>query len=60
MAERLCKECEGLVVTVATSAVVDLSDDWDIDLMCVVCGAALSLGGLLEGEAAAAQERLAG
>jgi hypothetical protein len=43
--ERLCKDCDGVV-----TAVPDVVDDWDLDLMCVICGAALSLGGLLPGE----------
>jgi hypothetical protein len=43
--ERLCKDCDGVV-----TAVPDVDDGWDLDLMCVICGAALSLGGLLPGE----------
>ena len=46
MTERLCKDCDGVV------AVVPESDGFgdDLDLMCVICGAALSLGGMLQGE----------
>lgn len=52
--ERLCKDCDGLV-----SEVPEPQDAWDLDLMCVICGAALSLGGLLLGEAEAREEQVA-
>jgi hypothetical protein len=49
--ERLCSDCEGLLVHAP-----EVEDEWDLDLMCVLCGAALSLGGLLLGEADARDE----
>ena len=54
--ERLCKDCDGLL------EVPDLgTPDGDLDLMCVLCGAALTLGGMLLGELDALEdERLAG
>jgi hypothetical protein len=53
--ERLCKDCDGLLVEAPAS------DDSDLDLMCVLCGAALTLGGMLLGELEALEdERLAG
>jgi hypothetical protein len=52
--ERLCKDCDGLV-----DQAPDVLDEWDLDLMCVICGAALSLGGLLVGEADAREEHAA-
>jgi hypothetical protein len=52
--ERLCKDCDGLL-----DHVPDAEDDWDLDLMCVLCGAALSLGGLLMGEADAREDLVA-
>jgi len=52
--ERVCSDCEGLLVHAP-----DLGDDSDIDLMCVLCGAALSLGGLLQGELEALEEHAA-
>ena len=56
MTERVCSDCEGLLTHAP-----DVSDAWDLDLMCVLCGAALSLGGLLLGELDAREdERLAG
>jgi hypothetical protein len=51
--ERLCKDCDGVVAPVP-----DVQDDWDLDLMCVICGAALSLGGLLLGEVEALEDEL--
>ena len=53
MNERMCSDCDGLV------DLAPREDDgvvWDLDLMCVLCGAALSLGGLLLGEALALEE----
>jgi hypothetical protein len=52
--DRLCKDCDGVVAPVP-----DVHDDWDLDLMCVICGAALSLGGLLLGELEARDDLLA-
>jgi hypothetical protein len=52
--ERLCKDCDGLV-----SEVPGTFDDGDLDLMCVICGTALSLGGLLLGEAEAREDQVA-
>lgn len=52
--ERVCSDCEGLLVSVP-----DLGEDSDLDLMCVLCGAALSLGGLLLGELEALEEHAA-
>jgi hypothetical protein len=49
--ERLCSDCHGLLAQAP-----DAADEWDLDLMCVICGAALSLGGLLLGEAEARAE----
>jgi hypothetical protein len=43
--ERLCSDCHGLLAHAP-----DVLDEWDLDLICVICGAALSLGGLLLGE----------
>ena len=54
MTERLCKDCDGLL-----DHVPDAEDDWDLDLMCVLCGAALSLGGLLLGESDAREDLVA-
>ena len=51
--ERLCKDCDGVVAPVP-----DVQDDWDLDLMCVICGAALSLGGLLQGEFEALEDEM--
>jgi len=47
--ETLCTDCQGALAVV----VVDDAETpgADLDLMCVLCGAALSLGGLLLGEA---------
>ncbi|HUR51024.1 MAG TPA: hypothetical protein VMZ11_02760 [Mycobacteriales bacterium] len=54
MTERLCKDCDGLI-----SQAPDVEDAWDLDLMCVLCGAALCLGGLLLGELQARQDLVA-
>ena len=56
--ERLCKDCDGLLVE---APALDVAEG-DLDLMCVLCGAALTLGGMLLGELWAAEEaeRLAG
>jgi hypothetical protein len=46
----LCKDCEKVV----PFEVPDCDDGQDCgDLMCVICGCAVTLGGLLVGEAAA-------
>jgi hypothetical protein len=49
--ERLCSDCDGLLVHAP-----EVGDESDLDLMCVLCGAALSLGGLLLGELEARAE----
>jgi hypothetical protein len=49
--ERLCSDCDGLLVHAP-----EVGDESDLDLMCVLCGAALSLGGLLLGELEAQEE----
>ncbi len=54
MNERICSDCDGLLVNVP-----DLGGESDLDLMCVLCGAALSLGGLLLGELEAREEHAA-
>ena len=51
MTERVCSDCDGLVDSVPA-----VDDPWDLDLMCVLCGAALTLGGLLLGEALAVED----
>jgi hypothetical protein len=48
--ERLCKDCDGLLVEVDEVAPAAYEGEGDLDLMCVLCGAALTLGGLLLGE----------
>ena len=45
MTEMLCKDCNAIVLFVAPVC-EDGHEDCD-DLMCVVCGAAISFGGLL-------------
>lgn len=59
--ETLCTDCQGaLAVVVVDDAVDDTpTPGADLDLMCVLCGAALSLGGLLLGEAEAWAELVA-
>jgi hypothetical protein len=52
--ETVCSDCEGALALVTADG--DLPGA-DLDLMCVVCGAALSLGGLLLGEADAWDEQ---
>ena len=52
--ERVCNDCDGLLVHAP-----DLGDESELDLMCVLCGAALSLGGLLLGELEALDEHAA-
>jgi hypothetical protein len=47
--EMLCKDCDEVVLFVAPQC--DDGQD-DGDLMCVICGAAISLGGLLLSERA--------
>jgi hypothetical protein len=47
MTELLCKDCDEVVLFVAPDC-EDGQDDGD--LMCVICGAAISLGGMLRGE----------
>lgn len=54
--ERVCKDCEGVVTHVTAEL---LGDAWDTELMCVLCGAALSLGGLLFGELDALMDEVA-
>jgi hypothetical protein len=55
--ERLCKDCDGLLVEAPDAGLVE----GDLDLMCVLCGAALTLGGMLLGELDALEdEALAG
>jgi hypothetical protein len=55
--ERLCKDCDGLLVKAPG---IDVPEG-DLELMCVLCGAALTLGGMLLGELDALEdERLAG
>ena len=57
MTERLCKDCDGLLVEAPDLDVAEA----DLDLMCVLCGAALTLGGMLFGELDALEdEALAG
>ena len=51
MTERLCSDCDGLLVEAP-----EAGDESDLDLMCVLCGAALTLGGLLQGELEALAE----
>ena len=51
MTERLCRDCDGLLAQAP-----DAADEWDLELMCVICGAALTLGGLLLGELEARDE----
>jgi hypothetical protein len=51
--ERLCKDCDGLLVEAPDT------DEGDLDLMCVLCGAALTLGGMLLGELEAFEEQVA-
>jgi hypothetical protein len=49
MTEMLCKDCDEVVLFVAPDC-EDGQDDGD--LMCVICGAAISLGGSLLSEQA--------
>ncbi|HUR14074.1 MAG TPA: hypothetical protein VM097_06235 [Mycobacteriales bacterium] len=51
MTERLCNDCDGLLVRSP-----ELGEESDLDLMCVLCGSALTLGGLLIGELEALTE----
>ena len=55
MTETLCTDCQGALAVVVLDDTVDdtVAPISDLDLMCVLCGAALSLGGLLHGEAEA-------
>ena len=50
--ERLCKDCDGLLVEAPAS------DEGDLELMCVLCGAALTLGGMLHGELDALEDQV--
>jgi hypothetical protein len=52
--ERLCKDCDGLISLAPRDDA--LPDLWDDELMCVVCGAATSMGGPLYGELAALED----
>ena len=57
MTERLCSDCDGLVALAPNDDGVGWDAlDSELDLMCVVCGAALSLGGLLLGEILALED----
>jgi hypothetical protein len=51
--ETLCSDCEGALALVHDDDDLLGAPGADLDLMCVLCGAALSLGGLLLGEAEA-------
>jgi len=54
--ERLCKDCEGLLTLAPHDDDSPVPDLWDDELMCVICGAATSMGGPLYGELAAMED----
>jgi hypothetical protein len=45
MTEMLCKDCDAIVLFVAPEC--EEGPDDSSDLMCVLCGAAISFGGML-------------
>ena len=56
MTERLCKDCEGLLTMAPRDEDAGVPDVWDDELMCVICGAAMCMGGPMYGELLALAE----